>query len=131
MSATGAEDGGKMDFKLKQSDLVGDRDTNPIVRRYESEKRLAIHEDVAHADSQIVEKAAKTRRRQLSHCHFRSQTRDGGQKSQRQFATTGTKKTKLFCDSVAMLTGTMRGLERDELLEEPCHAAIPVSQKSY
>ncbi len=41
MSATG-RNGGMNAFSLEDSDLEGDRDANPIVRRFEAEKRLTI-----------------------------------------------------------------------------------------
>jgi hypothetical protein len=41
MSATTGDDGPAR-FKLEQTDLEGDPNTNPIVRRYEAKKRLVL-----------------------------------------------------------------------------------------
>jgi CRISPR-associated endonuclease/helicase Cas3 len=123
MSATGAGDG-KNEFKLEESDLTGSRDENPIVRRYESEKRLTIHEDVSHSDSKIVEKAAKLaadNSRVVVFVH-KPEIADKIAKAIRNY---GSKKPKSLCDTVAVLTGTMRGLERDELLRKPENPQSP------
>jgi CRISPR-associated endonuclease/helicase Cas3 len=116
MSATGAEseDG----FKLEESDLKGSRDENPIVRRYESEKRLIIHEDIANPDSEIVKQTAELAKGNSRVVVFIHKP-ETAFKIANAIRNQGVKNLRPFHNSVAILTGTMRGLERDELLRNP------------
>ncbi len=117
MSATGAADGVNT-FKLEQSDLAGDRDTNPIVRRYEAEKRLTIQENVTDSDSEIVKQAAELAKNKSRVVVF-VRSPDTALEIATALRNYIDKKQKMFTNSVAVLTGTMRGLERDELLKKP------------
>src|SRR5260370_5091571 len=116
MSATGAADGVNT-FKLEQSDLAGDRDTNPIVRRYEAEKRLTIQENVTDSDSEIVKQAAELAKNKSRVVVF-VRSPDTAIEMSTALRNYIDKKQKMFTNSVAVFTCTIRGLEADALLEK-------------
>lgn len=117
MSAT-SPDGDRDAFTLVRSDLEGNPDTNPIIRRYEAKKRLRIHEGIADLPAAITQKAtelAKDRSRVVVFVRSPEAATRIARAIQNHVET----KEKPFRNSVAVLTGTMRGLERDELLKKP------------
>ncbi len=114
MSATTGKSNGNR-FQLESSDLEGDRESNLIVRRYEAQKHLHIHENLPNIQQEIIKKAADLAADNSRVVVFvrspddATKIADGIRKS----------KDKIYKDSVEILTGTMRGLERDELLNKP------------
>ena len=122
MSATTGRDDPQR-FKLEESDLEGDPTTNPIIQRYEARKRLSISpvSDKKAAETSIIEAATRLAedgsrvvifvRRPDDAQHIASAIRERTDSQDR--------KLKPFFYAVEVLTGTMRGLERDELLEKP------------
>lgn len=107
MSATGTEGAGDP-FALVASDLEGDRDTNPIVRRYESQKRLIIHEGVTDLHGAIVNAAMGLANGDARVVIF-VRSPDAATRIAGTIRANGA--------PVATLTGTMRGWERDKLLK--------------
>jgi CRISPR-associated endonuclease/helicase Cas3 len=129
MSATGDEDGTKR-FSLEECDLDGNSDTNPILRRFEAPKSLTLHEGLSDTDSKIVEQAAslaKDGSRVVVFVH----SPDTAIKIAKSLCNRGAKGKKEFADSVEILTGTMRGLERDELLAKPIMKRFLYPENSY
>jgi CRISPR-associated endonuclease/helicase Cas3 len=113
MSAT-TGDHGLAPFKLEPTDLEGDANTNPIVQRYDAKKRLLlappleknkIRQEVIKAAAELVEKD------NARVVVFTQKPEDASDiaKALRKRLSEG---------AVEVLTGTMRGLERDELLEK-------------
>ena len=115
MSATSAA-GCAARFTLETSDLTGARDTNPIVRRFGAKKWLTVHEGVTDANDEIAKKAAE-----LTKDNSRVVVFVRSPDSATRLAKNLRKRinNKNEPDHVEILTGTMRGLERDELVEEP------------
>jgi CRISPR-associated endonuclease/helicase Cas3 len=102
-------------FRLEQTDLEGDLNTNPIVRRYDSKKRLVLEEPVEKNKLRlcVVKAAAKLAIRDNARVVVFTQKPDDAQEIAQALR-------RLLSESaVEELTGTMRGLERDELLKHP------------
>jgi CRISPR-associated endonuclease/helicase Cas3 len=99
--------------KLELTDLEGDEDTNPILRRYNAKKRLVVEPPV---EKNQVKKAIFNAAVDLA------KTRNGRvvvfTRSPEDAVDIARNIRKHFQESVEVLTGTMRGLERDELLVE-------------
>jgi len=114
MSATTAGDDPHR-FKLEETDREGSPDTNPIIQRYEARKRLSISLplDKKTAETNIVEAATRLAQGGSRVVIFVRRP-DDAQRIERDIG-----KLKPFLNAVTVLTGTMRGLERDELLERP------------
>ncbi len=115
MSATaGADAAGR--FRLECTDLEGSPESNPIVQRYEAKKRLVIAPpmDKAKVEAGIIE-AATALAKDNSRVVVFVQKPEVATKIEIAIG----KKLKRFEKTVEVLTGTMRGLERDELLEKP------------
>jgi ERCC4-related helicase len=100
-------------FGLEQTDLEGDLNTNPIVRRYEAKKRLVLEVPVEKDKlrSGVVKAAAEFVRKDNARVVVFTQTPDEAEKIADALR-------KQFKSGVEVLTGTMRGLERDELLKK-------------
>jgi len=115
MSATSGMNNGRR-FTLDASDLQGDRDTNLIVRRYEAQKRLTIHAptDKRVTQAGIIDAAATLASDGCRVVVFVRRPDDAC-----KIAEALRKKNKRFREAIEILTGTMRGLERDELLQKP------------
>lgn len=115
MSATTAG-GDSEPFKLEPCDLEGTAEENPIVRRYEAQKWLTIHPtaDRKAAAKGMIEAAASMTADNSRVVVFVRRPDDAA-----EIADGVRKKLKLFPDAIEVLTGTMRGLERDELVERP------------
>jgi CRISPR-associated endonuclease/helicase Cas3 len=110
----GATDhGGPRLFKLEPSDLEGSSEDNPIIQRYAARKRLWIEQvERKEIRKRIVDAAAdlaKDGSRVVVFVRRPDDARDIGD---------DIRKLKPFSGAVAILTGTMRGLERDELLSK-------------
>jgi CRISPR-associated endonuclease/helicase Cas3 len=128
MSATSAGSDGDR-FKLEPSDRVGDRESNVIVRRFEAEKRLTIESpvDKSELNGSLCRAAIELASRNARVVVFVRSPDDAsriGAAIQRHLVEsvdeTGKKQKKpKFAIAVAVLTGTMRGLERDELVTPP------------
>ena len=117
MSATVSKDR-EPAFQLTQADLEGDKESNVIVKRYRAEKHLHVHEAVADVNAEIVKMT-----KDLAKDNFRVvifvRSPDDATKLADKIRGTGDKKNKPFTGAVEILAGTMRGLERDELMEKP------------
>jgi CRISPR-associated endonuclease/helicase Cas3 len=114
MSATGTGED-EAAFKLEDCDLAGDRETNPIIQRYESTKRLTIEPpaDKSAVETGIIDTAASLagdNSRVVVFVRLPDEARK---------VATALRKLKPFANAVEVLTGTVRGLERDKLLEKP------------
>ncbi|HWB84101.1 MAG TPA: type I-U CRISPR-associated helicase/endonuclease Cas3 [Bryobacteraceae bacterium] len=107
MSAT-ATNGVEGRFSLLASDLEGDRETNSIIRRYEAEKTLIIHEGVADSHRAMVNAAMDLAKKNMRVVIF-VRSPETAAKIADAIRATGL--------PVATLTGTMRGWERDRLLD--------------
>jgi CRISPR-associated endonuclease/helicase Cas3 len=112
MSATGSGDDPDR-FKLEPSDLEGTAEENPIVRRYYAKKWVAVHppDDWKPVEKNIIDEAAT-----LAGDGSRVVVFVRGPDDADGIAKGIQKKLARFPDGVEVLTGTMRGLERDELL---------------
>ncbi len=116
MSATSSEaatDG----FRLEASDLKDSPDGNVVLRRYKAEKHLSIHRDIADGKKEIVKKVAELAVGNSRVVVF-VRSPDDAQKiydAVRKIAS----KNGSAPIGVELLTGTMRGLERDEFLGKP------------
>ena len=114
MSATAGSDDPTR-FKLEPADLEGDKTSNPIIERYHASKRLKLRGPVDKGKIQAeIVKAAVVASHNNARVVVFVQTPDEANK----IADAIGKKLKRP-ESVEVLTGTMRGLERDELLERP------------
>jgi CRISPR-associated endonuclease/helicase Cas3 len=113
MSATTSDDGPAR-FKLEQTDLEGDSNTNPIVRRYEAKKRLVLKPPVEKNKIRhvLAEAAAELAEKDNSRVVVFTQ------KPEDAAAIAELLRKRLSKSAVEVLTGTMRGLERDELLDK-------------
>jgi CRISPR-associated endonuclease/helicase Cas3 len=111
MSATSV-DGASDPFTLVASDLEGDRDTNPIIRRYESQKVLIIHEGVTDLQDAMVN-AAMGLAKENSRVVVFVRSPDAATRIAAAIRAKG--------KPVATLTGTLRGWERDKLLRDSQH----------
>jgi CRISPR-associated endonuclease/helicase Cas3 len=113
MSATTGDDG-PAPFKLEQTDLAGDPDTNPIVRRYEAKKRLVLEPPVEKSKVRhgVVEAAAGLVKKDNARVVVFTQKPEEASEIAKAL------RKRLSEGTVEVLTGTMRGLERDELLEK-------------
>jgi CRISPR-associated endonuclease/helicase Cas3 len=121
MSATGT--GNDQDrFRLEECDLEGDEDSNPIVRRYEAKKRLTIEEkdDRSAVEKSIVESAVALAADNSRVAVF-VQRPEHARKIAALIRQAGKRggRTDSPANDVEVLTGTMRGLERDRLLKKP------------
>ncbi len=117
MSATMSKDR-EASFRLAPGDLGGDRESNVVVRRFHAEKHLHLHEAVADVNTEIVKKAAELAKDNSRVVVF-VRSPDDATKIHDKIRDIGDKKNKPFKGAVEVLTGTMRGLERDELIERP------------
>lgn len=117
MSATSGGVGVRK-FQLTTDDLRGGVDSNPVLERYKAIKRLQIHgptkDFLGAAAKKAVELAAGGSRVVV---FVRSP--DDAVKIAEKVRVSGDKKNKPFGNAVEVLTGTMRGIERDELLDKP------------
>ena len=104
-------------FKLEDSDLVGEGETNQVVRRYQAEKRLFIHEDIADLVKVLAAKAIELASDDSRVVVF-VKSPIIARKIADAIEDHGTKKEKPYKHAVRTLTGTMRGLERDELMRD-------------
>ncbi|MGA2590878.1 MAG: type I-U CRISPR-associated helicase/endonuclease Cas3, partial [Bryobacteraceae bacterium] len=111
MSATGSGDDPNR-FKLEPSDLEGTAEENPIVQRYEAKKWVTVHpaDEWKLVEKNIVDEAATLAGDGSRVVVFvrRPDDADGIRKGIQ-------KKLARFPNAVEVLTGTMRGLERDGL----------------
>ncbi len=103
-------------FRLEESDLKGDRESNVIAKRYQAEKRLRISEDIEEVKPEIVKEASQLATDGSRVVVFVRSPEDAQKIADAIKKTMGKKKTPAKC--VEILTGTMRGLERDELMEK-------------
>ncbi len=104
-------------FKLEDSDLVSEGETNQVVRRYQAEKRLFIHEGVADLMKVLAAKAIELASDDSRVVVF-VKSPIIARKIADAIEDHGTKKEKPYKHAVRTLTGTMRGLERDELMRD-------------
>jgi CRISPR-associated endonuclease/helicase Cas3 len=113
MSATTTNDDPTR-FKLEKTDLEGDPDNNPVLRRYEAKKRLALVPPVEKSKirHEIVNVAAELVEKDNSRVVVFTQ------KPEEATEIAKALRKRLSLGAVEVLTGTMRGLERDELLEQ-------------
>jgi CRISPR-associated endonuclease/helicase Cas3 len=116
MSATVSK-GDANPFQLTPADLDGESENNVIAKRYHAEKHLHIHEDIADVKTEIVKEAAKLAVDNSRVVVF-VQSPDDATTIASKIREYGDKKTKPFGNAVEALTGTMRGLERDELMKK-------------
>lgn len=114
MSATARAEGPEA-FHLEQDDLKGTADENPIVQRYQAKKRLIVHPaaDKKAVAKGIAEAAAKLTINDSRVVVFVRRPEDAVS------IASGVRKKLGIEDAVEVLTGTMRGLERDALLSQP------------
>ncbi len=117
MSATMSKDR-ETSFRLVPGDLGGDRESNVVVRRFHAEKHLHLHEVVADVNTEIVKMAAELAKDNSRVVVF-VRSPDDATKIHDKIRDIGDKKNKPFKDAVDVLTGTIRGLERDELIDRP------------
>jgi CRISPR-associated endonuclease/helicase Cas3 len=112
--------GGRDDstFRLAPSDLEGDSDSNVVAKRFLAEKHLYLHEATAKMDAEIVEMATELAKDGSRVVVFVRSPEVAAKVAERA-RDHGDKRHKPFKDAVEVLTGTMRGLERDELLDKP------------
>lgn len=110
-------------FKLEASDLVGDAETNLTVKRYEAKKWLKIElvAERSALERRIAETAVDLAEDGSRVVVFVRRPEDAVEiaKAIRGYSDRKRKQLKPFQNSVEVLTGTMRGLERDELIERP------------
>jgi len=110
-------------FRLEDEDLEGDPETNPIIQRYQSKKRLTIDTapDKKAAQTSIIDVAINLAADNSRVVIFVRRPDDALEiaRAIRKHAGGQNKTLKPFINAVEVLTGTMRGLERDELLEKP------------
>lgn len=113
MSATSGGDD-PAPFTLEPADLEGDPDTNPIVRRYEARKRLILAPPLEKSEIRydVVEAAAELVEKDNARVAVFTRTPDEASEIAKAL------RKRLSEGAVEVLTGTMRGLERDELLEK-------------
>jgi CRISPR-associated endonuclease/helicase Cas3 len=114
MSATGGGDDPDP-FKLEPSDLEGTPEENPIVRRHEAKKWITVHDagDWKSAEKNMIEKAAELAGNNSRVVVFVRRPEQALQ------IRVGILRKAGFRGAVEVLTGTMRGLERDGLLGKP------------
>ena len=117
MSATVSKDR-EPAFQLTPADLEGDKESNVIVKRYRAEKHLHVHEAVADVNAEIVNMVVKLAKDNSRVVIF-VRSPDDATKLADKISDIGGKKSGPFKGAVEILTGTMRGLERDELMEKP------------
>lgn len=117
MSAT-VEDEGSSSFHLAPGDLEGDAESNVAVKRFHAEKHLHLHEATAVLDAEMAKKAAELAADGSRVVVF-ARSPEMVTKVADRIRNHGDKSNKPFKDAVEVLTGTMRGLERDELLDKP------------
>ncbi len=116
MSATVGKDR-EPSFQLTPADLEGDKESNVIVKRFHAEKHLHLREAVADVNTEIAQKAAQLAKDNSRVVVF-VRSPDDATKVADKIRDFGDKKSKPFKGAVEILTGTMRGLERDELMEK-------------
>jgi CRISPR-associated endonuclease/helicase Cas3 len=112
MSATTTDDN-QQRFKLESADLEGDLDTNPIIQRYQAKKKLALEPPLEKnkiRDAMVKASVEFVKASSARVVVFTQKPEDAFEIDK------GIRKH--FPESVAVLTGTMRGLERDELLKK-------------
>jgi len=113
MSATSMEDDADR-FKLEKGDLEGTPETNPIKQRYEAKKRLDIKDvEQDRLRKSVVGTACELAKDRSRVVVFVLRPDDAVAIAE------AIRKDKLLRDAVEVLTGTIRGLERDELLKKP------------
>ena len=112
MSASGGGDDPDR-FKLEPSDLEGTPEENPIVQRYEAKKWVTVHAagDWKSVEKHVIEEAARLAGDGARVVVFVRRPDDAV-----RIGDGIRGKLKLSTDAVEVLTGTMRGLERDGLL---------------
>ena len=113
-SGAPADDDGAERFKLVSTDLEGDRETNPIIRRYDAKKRLFLEPPVDK--DKFLESIIKTA---IGLAEGKARVVVFVQRPDEAGKIAGAIRKKLGESHVEVLTGTMRGLERDELLKKP------------
>ena len=114
MSATIPEPGERR-FRLEPPDLEGELSTNPILRRYDAKKRIVL---VAPIDKVKIRPAVvKTAVSLVKNDNARVVVFT--QKPDEAMEIAQALRKQLSKTAVEVLTGTMRGLERDELVEKP------------
>ncbi len=113
MSATVGDDDPTR-FKLERTDFEGSRDTNPIIERYEATKRLVLELplDKQKIPNEIVKAVVGLAKDNARVVVFVQRPEDASK------IATAIGKALKRPESVEVLTGTMRGLERDELLQK-------------
>ncbi len=114
MSATARADDPDT-FHLEQDDLVGTAEENPMVQRYDAKKWLTVHPaaDRKAMTKGIVEAATKLAGRESRVVVFVRRPDDA------ESIAAAIQKRLGIEHAVEILTGTMRGLERDALLTTP------------
>ena len=117
MSATVSNDR-EPAFQLTPADLEGDKESNVIVKRYHAEKHLHLHEAVADVNAEIVKMVAELAKDNSRVVIF-VRSPDDATKIADTIKKIRGKENKPVERVVEILTGTMRGLERDELLDKP------------
>jgi CRISPR-associated endonuclease/helicase Cas3 len=120
MSATSGEPTGEGTFRLEDSDL---KDAT-VSERFNAKKRLKLVEPVGTKDvrsalaKEAVSLAADTERRGKRIVVFVRRPDDARWIAD-EIRKHGARGSSPYADAVEVLTGTMRGLERDELVEKP------------
>ncbi len=104
-------------FRLESSDLEGNRENNCVLRRYAADKHLSLHENTQDVRGKIA-RAATELAGDDSRVVIFVRSPDDADKIAEQIKAYGGG-NRPFKNAVAILTGTMRGLERDELLQPP------------
>ena len=117
MSATVSKDR-EPSFQLTPADLGGDKESNVIVKRFHAEKHLHLHEPVADVNADIVKKVAELAKDNSRIVIF-VRSPDDATKIADTIKKIRGKENKPAERVVEILTGTMRGLERDELINTP------------
>ncbi len=117
MSATIGGEGGGL-FQLSADDLGGNKGSNVIVRRYQAEKHLYLHDPTEDVRGEIVKTTAGLAGDNSRVVVF-VRSPDDAIRIRGKIVDSGDAKDKPFSGAVEVLTGTMRGLERDELLKKP------------
>lgn len=102
-------------FHLEQSDLEGTGRENPVIQRYGAKKWLALQSpaDRKTVTRKLVEAAARLAGTDSRVAVFVRRPEDA------ESIASGIARKPGLADAVEVLTGTMRGLERDALVKKP------------